>query len=78
MAPDPGRVYTVGVSFEKLIPDEGHKSKIRDAVDRVHRATICATELINIHIRRCFEGLGGSGLESVCDANWLLSTSITR
>ena len=54
MAPDPGRTYTVGVSFEKLIPDENHKSKIRDAVERVHKATIYATELINIHIRRCF------------------------
>ena len=73
MAPDPGRTYTVGVSFEKLIPDENHKSKIRDAVERVHKATIYATELINIHIRRCFEELGGTGLESVCDANWLLN-----
>ena len=56
-----------------MIPDENHKSKIRDAVERVHKATIYATELINIHIRRCFEELGGNGLESVCDANWLLN-----
>ena len=50
-----------------------NKLKIRDAVERVHVATIYATELINIHIRRCFEELGGNGLESVCDANWLLN-----
>ena len=73
MAPDPGRTYTVGVSFEKLVPDEVHKAKIRDAVQRVHKATIYATELINMHIRRCFEELDGNGLESVCDANWLLN-----
>ena len=48
MAPDPGRTYTVGVSFEKLIPDEGHKSKIRDAVERVHRATIYAPSITRV------------------------------
>ena len=73
MAPDPGQTYTVGVSFEKLVPDESHKAMIREAVQRVHKATIYATELINIQIRRCIEELGGVGLESICDANWLLN-----
>ena len=73
MAPDPGRTYTVGVSFEKLVPDERHKNVVRKAVERVHRATIYATELINIHIRRCIEELDGKGLENVCDSNWLLN-----
>lgn len=72
MAPDPGgRCYTVGVSFERLIPDERHKTVIRDAVERVHKATIYATELVNIHIRRCFQERSGKGIESVFDSNWL-------
>lgn len=73
MAPDPGRTYTVGVSFEKLVPNETHKSIVRDAVERVHKATIYASELINIHIRRCLEELNGNGIENVCDTNWLLN-----
>ena len=50
MAPDPGE-YTVGCSFERLIPDERHKAVIRDAVSRVHKSTILATELLNVYIR---------------------------
>ena len=72
MAPDPG-TYTVGCSFEKVVPDETHKSIIRDAVTRVHRATILATELLNLHVRRCIEDHGGQGLESVLTDNWLMN-----
>ena len=54
MAPDPGE-YTVGCSFERLIPDERHRAVIRDAVTRVHKSTILATELLNIYIRHRLE-----------------------
>ena len=36
-------VRTVGVSFEKLVPDAAHVSAIRGAVERVHRCTLLAT-----------------------------------
>ena len=73
MAPDPGRTYTVGCSFDKLIPDEQHKKAIRDAVLRTHRATILVTELLNLHVRRCVEERNGEGLESIFSSNWLMN-----
>ena len=57
--PKEDRTYTVGCAFERLIPDEGHKQTIRDAVLRTHKATVLATELLNLHIRRCIEELDG-------------------
>ena len=63
---------TVGCSFEKLIPDETHKAKIHDAVNRVHKATILATELLNIHIRNQLENHQGEGLDNVFNGNWLM------
>lgn len=42
---------TVGVSLERLVPDEDHKRRIRDAVQRTHQATLLATELINLFVR---------------------------
>ena len=65
------RTYTVGCSFDKLVPDEGHKALIREAVQRAHKATILATELLNLHVRRCFEEFGGEGLSDVFSANWI-------
>ena len=53
MAPDPGASdqgkRTVACNFESLVPDETHKAAIRDAVQCTHRATILATELLNMH-----------------------------
>ena len=72
MAPDPGE-YTVGCSFERLIPDERHKAAIRDAVTRVHKSTILATELLNVYIRHRLEEGGGTELERIFESNWLLS-----
>ena len=43
---------TVACSLDPLIPSEEHKAAIRDAVHRVHKATILATELLNLHVRR--------------------------
>ena len=72
MSPDPGRTYTVGCSFDKLIPDEAHRSALRDAVSRVHKSTILATELLNLHVRRCIEDCTGD-LELIFTSNWLLN-----
>ena len=65
------RTRTLGVAFERLVPDEGHRRKIRDAVERTHRATLLATELINFHVRHRLEHHAGSGLETLFDSNWL-------
>ena len=72
MSPDPGRTYTVGCSFDKLIPDEAHRTALRDAVSRVHKSTILATELLNLHVRRCIEDCTGD-LEHIFNSNWLLN-----
>ena len=72
MSPDPGRTYTVGCSFDKLIPDEAHRTALRDAVSRVHKSTILATELLNLHVRRCIES-GTGDLEVIFHSNWLLN-----
>ena len=72
MSPDPGRIYTVGCSFDKLIPDEAHRTALRDAVSRVHKSTILATELLNLHVRRCIEDCTGD-LEHIFNSNWLLN-----
>ena len=71
--PKEDRTYTVGCAFERLIPDEGHKQTIRDAVLRTHKATVLATELLNLHIRRCIEELDGKGLQDILTSNWLLN-----
>lgn len=66
-------VRTVGVSFDKLIPDATHADAIREAVERVHRCTLLATELLNLYVRDRLQHHGGTGLQDVCDANWLLN-----
>jgi hypothetical protein len=44
---------TVGCRLEKLIPDAQTVSDILMVVQRVHEATIQATSLLNLHVRRC-------------------------
>ena len=77
MAPDPGASdqgkRTVACNFESLVPDETHKAAIRDAVQCTHRATILATELLNMHVRRCLEERSGVGLDQILTPNWLLN-----
>tara|TARA_B110001450_G_scaffold248087_1_gene263854 strand:+ start:365 stop:775 length:411 start_codon:yes stop_codon:yes gene_type:complete len=77
MAPDPcgsdqGK-RTVACNFESLVPDETHKAAIRDAVHRTHKATILATELLNLHVRRRLEERSGVGLDQILTPNWLLN-----
>ena len=45
------KIRTVGCELSKFMPDHGHLATIRDAVQRVHTATLLATELLNIHLR---------------------------
>ena len=75
MAPDPGE-YTVGCSLERLIPNERHKAAIWDAVTRVHKSTILATESLNVYIRHRLEDGGGTDLERIFESNWLLSAAL--
>ena len=77
MAPDPGASdqgkRTVACNFESLVPDETHKAAIRDAVHRTHKATILATELLNLYVRRCLEERSGVCLDQIRTPNWLLN-----
>jgi hypothetical protein len=41
-------------------------------VERVHRCTLLATELLNLYVRDRLQHHDGTGLQLVCDANWLL------
>lgn len=67
------RIKTVGCNFAKLVPDPKHAAAIEDAVRRVHKCTILATELLNLHVRDRLANHGGAGLDRVFDANWLLN-----
>ena len=61
---------TVGCRLEKLVPDAQTVTDIRMAVQRVHEATIQATALLNLHIRRCIRD--GVALNRIFDGNWLI------
>jgi hypothetical protein len=50
-----GAGFTVCASLRKVMPDAAHVRVIEDAVERVHRITIDATELLTLHITRCLE-----------------------
>ena len=47
-----GEIRTVGCNLERLVPSAVHLDAIRRAVESTHRATILATELLNMHVRR--------------------------
>ena len=73
MAPDPGRSYSVACAFNKAVPDDEHRKIIQEAVQRVHRCTFHATELLNLYVRSRIEQHGGEGLECIFTSNWLLN-----
>ena len=60
-------------ALAKLIPDAEHLDLIRGAVTRVHKATIFATELLNLHIRRLLEADINADLKDYFSANWVLN-----
>lgn len=51
-----GTGFTVCASLRKVVPNEEHLRILEDAVHRVHRITIDATELLTLHVTRCLEG----------------------
>ena len=66
-------VRTVGCALSKLIPDAAHLKSIQEAVLSVHRATILATELLNIHLRRCLKEKVDTDLTFFFDGSWILN-----
>ena len=61
---------TVGCRLEKLIPDAQIVTDIRTAVQRVHEATLQATALLNLHVRRCIRD--GVAMQRIFDGNWII------
>ena len=51
--PSTERVIAVGI--RKVVPEFLHRVRIEDAVNRIHRITIDATELVARHITRCID-----------------------
>lgn len=67
---EPGR-RTVACQLSKLVPDATTVADIQLAVRRVHEATIQATSLLNIHVRRCISN-GTPMSEDLFERNWIL------
>ena len=51
----PDKTSVVCTRLSKVVPNDGHRRLIEDAVVRVHRITIDATELLSLHLVRCLE-----------------------
>ena len=66
-------VRTVGCALAKLVPDANHLQKIQHAVASTHKATILASELLNMHIRRVLDADARADLSCCFTANWLLN-----
>ena len=73
MPPESDGVTTVGCSLIKLVPDASHLRAIQDAVLSTHRATILATQLLNVHLRRCLVGDAKTDLACFFNGSWLLN-----
>jgi hypothetical protein len=72
MPPTSDGIRTVGCSLEKLLPDVGHLDAIRQAVASTHKATILASELLNMHLRRLLH-TRDVDLSCFFNASWLLN-----
>ena len=72
MPPTSDGIRTVGCSLQKLVPDAGQLDAIRQAVASTHKATILATELLNMHLRRML-AVPGADLSVFFNASWLLN-----
>lgn len=73
MAPDPGKEYVVSCALRKAVPDTTHVEAIQGAVERVHKCTLFATELLNLYVRDRIENHSATGLESIFTQNWLVN-----
>ena len=72
MPPTSDGIRTVGCNLARLVPDAGHLDAIRQAVASTHKATILATELLNMHVRRLLRD-EGADLSVLFSASWLLN-----
>jgi hypothetical protein len=72
MPPTSDGIRTVGCSLQKLVPDAGQLDAIRRAVASTHKATILATELLNMHLRRMLT-IPDADLSVFFNASWLLN-----
>ena len=61
----------LSTSLETIVADQRHLSVLRDAVERLHRITVDATELIALHTTRCLDE--GLELPPVTDVAWVRS-----
>jgi hypothetical protein len=66
-------IRTVGCALAKLVPDPAHLEKIREAVATTHKATILASELLNLHVRRVLDANPNADLKDCFSANWVLN-----
>lgn len=53
-----------------FVRDTAHVDRIRDAVQRVHTASVLAHELLSLHLLRCLEAGDMRLLARIFDANW--------
>lgn len=72
MPPTSDGVRTLGCSLEKLVPDSRHLLALRRAVADTHKATLLATELLNMHLRRMIDD-PSADLSCFFDGSWLLN-----
>ena len=69
---DGDRVRTVGCALAKLVVNPEHLQRIRGAVATTHKATILASELLNLHIRRTLNSNPNADLSHCFSSNWVL------
>ena len=72
MPPTSDGVRTVGCCLEKLVPDSCHLLALRRAVANTHKATLLATELLNMHLRRTLSD-PSADLSCFFNGSWLLN-----
>lgn len=73
MPPTSDGIRTVGCALSKLVLEATHLERLQNAVLSVHKATILATELVNMHLRRCLAGEADTDLKLFFDGSWLLN-----
>ena len=66
-------VRMVGCSLAKLVPNPDHLQKIQEAVSATHKATILATELLNLHLRKCLAEDPNQDFGYLFNGSWLLN-----
>ena len=73
MPPDSDGLRTIGCRLARIVPNKTHFELIQEAVFNVHKATIFASELLNIHVRRLLLENIDADLKDCFSANWVLN-----